>query len=61
MNESAELAQNSKSVGITYVFDPIVDSWWVINKISDSGGIAVRLHVYEESLFIAISRRKEKR
>ena len=31
------------------------------NNLSDSDGIVVRPHVYEESLFIAISRRKEKR
>ena len=67
MGTESELAQKSKTVDITYGFDPIVNSqgffflYYSINKLSDSGGIAVRPHVYEESLFIAISRRKEKR
>ena len=67
MGTESNLAQKSETVDITYGFDPIGNSWWIIlfhfsiNKLSDSDGIAVRSHVYEESLFIAISRRKEKR
>ena len=63
MGTESELAQKSKTVDITYGFDPIGIFFFhfSINKLSGSGGIAVRPHVYEESLFIAISRRKEKR
>ena len=64
--ESVEHTQNSKTLGTTYELWiwPYVNSWctiFSINKLSDSFGIAVQPHVYEESLFIAISRRKEKR